>query len=589
MASAADDGRTQQREYHFNSQRSSHRSSLRLEDPPAEPQTTRSRTHSELRTLSSHFDLDDKTEYDRAESINSASSPAPNVPYTRQQRERPDTAKRRDRSSIGRRISRSTTDSRIARLREGEEPLASDQWLNLYNETALPPTLPTPLRSPRPRGHSGLSDPTPREASQARRSRISDRIFPSSSASQLDITALPSMTPVKEDDYKEHYVRSHRTPEAQKASRLATELYTLSYLIFFSIWGTLARLGLQALTFYPGAPVIFSELWANVAGTFIMAFLSEDRRLFAAEWGNEPVVPEPAADEPASATAATRQAKARHAKAKKTIPMYIGLATGFCGSFTSFSSFMRDIFLALSNDLQSPINHPYPANLPPPSFSTTLPRNGGYSFLAICATVILTIATCFAALKVGSHLALALDPWTPTLPFRLTRRILDPVFVFLACGVWLGAVAMAVVPPHNAWRSQALFACVFAPLGAILRYYLSLHMNPLSPHFPLGTFTVNVLGTAVLGMAFDLQHVQLSSTGLVGGGLLGCQILQAIMDGFCGSLTTVSTWIVELDSLPRGHAYVYGGGSVVAGLALLLVIMGSVRWTLGWHDLLCLV
>ncbi|EDU48672.1 conserved hypothetical protein [Pyrenophora tritici-repentis Pt-1C-BFP] len=579
-----DDGRTQQRESHFNSQRSSHRSSRCLEDAPAEPQTTRSRTHSELRTLSSHFDLDDKTEYDRAESINSASSPAPNVPYTRQQRDRPDTAKRRDKSSIGRRISRSTTDSRIAGLREGEEPLASETWLNLYNETALPPNLPTPLRSPRPRGQRGLSDPTLRDASQVRRSRLSDRIFLSSSVSQLDITALPSMKPVKEDDYKEHYVRSHRTPEAQKASRLATELYTISYLIFFSIWGTLARLGLQALTFYPGAPVVFSELWANVAGTFVMGFLSEDRRLFAAEWGNNEATPEQPTDEPA-----TRQAKARHGKTKKTIPLYIGLATGFCGSFTSFSSFMRDIFLALSNDLDTPLNHAYPANLPPPSIATTLPRNGGYSFLAICATIILTIATCFAALKVGSHLALALDPWTPTLRFRLTRRILDPIFVFLGAGIWLGAVVMATVPPHDTWRSQALFACVFAPPGAILRYYISLHMNPMSPAFPLGTFTVNVFGTAVLGMAFDLQHVQLSSTGLVGGGLVGCQILQGIMDGFCGCLTTVSTWIVELDALARGKAYVYGGGSVVAGLGLLLVVMGSVRWTLGWQDLVCLV
>lgn len=578
---AADDGRTQQRESHFNSQRSSHRSSLRSEDTPVGP-PTRSRTHSELRTLA-HFDLDDKTEIDRAESLNSASSPAPNVPYTRPQRERSDTAKRRDKSSLGRRISRSTTDSRIAELREGEEPLASDQWLNLYNETALPPNLPTPLRSPRTRGLSGLSDPRSREVSQARRSRISDLILPGSSASQLDITALPDMSPVKADDYKEHYVRSHRTPEAQKASRLATELYTISYLIFFSIWGTLARLGLQSLTFYPGAPVVFSELWANVAGTFIMGFLSEDRRLFAAEWGNE-AIPEPT-DDPAD----HRQAKARHGKVKKTIPLYIGLATGFCGSFTSFSSFMRDIFLSLSNDLKSPINHPYPANLPPPSFSTTLPRNGGYSFLAICATIIITIATCFAALKVGAHLALALHPWTPTLPFRLTRRILDPVFVFLAFGTWIGAVIMAAIPPHNAWRSQALFACVFAPLGALIRYYVSLYMNPMNPHFPLGTFTVNIFGTAVLGMAFDLQHVQLSSTGLVGGSLVGCQVLQGIMDGFCGCLTTVSTWIVELDSLARGKAYVYGGGSVVAGMGLLLIVMGSVRWTLGWQDLLCLV
>lgn len=390
------------------------------------------------------------------------------------------------------------------------------------------------------------------------------------------------MAPVKEDEgdhSAEYYTRSRPTPEAQRASRIATELYTISYLIFFSIWGTLARLGLQALTFYPGAPVTFSVLWANVAGTFIMGFLSEDRQLFATEWGNRgDFVPEPY-DVPAE--------KKRHGKVKKTIPMYIGLATGFCGSFTSFSSFMRDIFLALSNDLHAPIYHPYPPNNPLPSASNTLARNGGYSLLAILATIILTLATCYAALHVGAHLALLLDPITPTIPFRPTRRVVDPVFVFLGWGVWIGAIFLSIFPPQERWRSQAIYACIFAPIGCLLRYYISLFLNPVAPTFPLGTFTVNILGTAVLGMAYDLQHVKLSSTGLVGGGVVGCQVLQGIMDGFCGTLTTVSTWIAELDALKRGKAYVYGAASVGAGMGLLVILLGSVKWTIGWREIVC--
>jgi hypothetical protein len=43
-------------------------------------------------------------------------------------------------------------------------------------------------------------------------------------------------------------------------------------------------------------------------------------------------------------------AKTAHVAIKKTIPLYIGLATGFCGLFTSFSTFIRDVFLALSNE-----------------------------------------------------------------------------------------------------------------------------------------------------------------------------------------------------------------------------------------------
>src|SRR5438034_4208652 len=46
--------------------------------------------------------------------------------------------------------------------------------------------------------------------------------------------------------------RGTTTPAAMPLSSFATKLYTVSHLIFFSILGTLARIGLQALTHYPG-------------------------------------------------------------------------------------------------------------------------------------------------------------------------------------------------------------------------------------------------------------------------------------------------------------------------------------------------
>ncbi|EOA87478.1 uncharacterized protein SETTUDRAFT_171615 [Exserohilum turcica Et28A] len=602
------------RQSHYNNQRSSLRSSL-LVDESAGPRLS-ARTLSDVERLD-NFDLDldgfdpdgfdlhdpapDLADFESAPpSPVSTSSPAPNVPYTRQQaRTGSSSARWKDRNSASKRASRSTsdsrgTDSRAAKAQDADDFLVPESWLHLYNETAQSPTLPPALRRPRTREHGRkVTDPdhaTPSlpQAQQSKRSSFlpGRTTTPASpGASQLSFTALPSMAPDKADNHAERYARSKHTPGARRASRLATELYTVSYLIFFSIWGTLVRLGLQALTFYPGAPVTFSELWANVAGTLVMGFLSEDRRLFAAEWGHhgEPL-PEPS-DEPAP-----RQAdRARHGKVKKTIPMYIGLATGFCGSFTSFSSFIRDVFLSLSNDLKAPISHAYsPApNTPLPLPGNLVTRNGGYSFLALCATIITTIATCYCALHVGAHLALALDGITPTLPFRLMRRVVDPIFVVLGWGVWIGAVIMVAVPPKDAWRSQALFACVFAPMGCLLRYYISLHLNPINPSFPVGTFTVNTFGTAVIGMAYDLQHVTLSTTGRVGGGVVGCQVLQGIMDGFCGCLTTVSTWIVEIDTLKRKAAYIYSTLSVVAGFSLLLIIMGSVKWTLGWEAILC--
>ncbi|EKG15648.1 Camphor resistance CrcB protein [Macrophomina phaseolina MS6] len=375
-------------------------------------------------------------------------------------------------------------------------------------------------------------------------------------------------------------------------------------MIFFSILGTLARLGLQWLTFYPGAPVVFSELWANVGGSLVMGFLAEDRNLFREEWGTPaffPAIRSRQGDE--EMTKMMNEAKASHGKVKKTIPLYIGLATGFCGSFTSFSSFMRDVFLALSNDLPSPYNHPYTPDATRPGHGSTVPRNGGYSFMAILAVIIITTGLCLGAYIAGGHLALALDPVTPTLPFRFTRRILDRAIILVAWLTWLGAVFMTIWPPDRpggpqappsntwgaeTWRGQVLFACVFAPPGAILRFYASLRLNGLMPSFPLGTFAVNVFGTAVLGMAYDLQHVPLDNTdGLTGGGRLGCQVLEGVMDGFCGCLTTVSTWVAELKGLRLRNAYCYGLASVGVGLSVLVVVMGSVKWTLGFGPAAC--
>ena len=40
------------------------------------------------------------------------------------------------------------------------------------------------------------------------------------------------------------------------------------------------------------------------------------------------------------------------------------------------------------------------------------------------------------------------------------------------------------------------------------------------------------------------------------------------MEGFCGSLTTVSTWVLKLSTLRKGHAYICGMVSLVGPGAL---------------------
>jgi len=552
----------------------------------------------------------------------------------------PEIQRERRRSTIQRRPSRPVVVE--------DEYTMPENYENL-NELAGP----SPVENPREEGlyrHITLEDER-EESRQRRKSRAASRsksrsmskgrsvsmgrripMFREKSVDNLDATAAPDAaidgTPESQGDDLEQARRQQEffgpSPRRQAASRFATQLYTLSYLVLFSILGTLARLGIQWLTFYPGAPIATPILWANFAGSMFMGFLSEDRRLFRQEWGSNTsfgstaekfqmpnyksnatdsngndgsplsgrnTPPEGPPDEPGRGIFDSEQVVKAHAKVKKTIPLYIGLATGFCGSLTSFSSFLRDAFLALANNLPTPNSHPYPAGSTVPPTTSTVHRNGGYSFMALISVIFMTVIMSMGALKVGAHVAIALDPLTPTLSFRLLRKALDRLVVVVALGAWLGAVFMAIWPPDRffdrpeRWRGEAIMACVFAPLGCLLRFYVSLRLNGLSPAFPLGTFAVNVFGSAILAMCFDLQHVTFQ--GVAGGSLVGCQVLEGVMDGFCGCLTTVSTWVAELNGLRRTHSYIYGCSSVLAGLSMMVLIMGSVRWSQGWVEPVC--
>lgn len=371
-------------------------------------------------------------------------------------------------------------------------------------------------------------------------------------------------------------------PAPSRTSQWLTQLYIFSYLIFFSIFGVLARIGLQALTVYPGALIANTDLWANIGGSFTMGMLREDRMLFRRHWKQEMEKARREASSSSDDPVAEKNDKDLEDTARKSftstkggIPAYVGLTVGFCGSFTSFASICRDAFLAISNNLNTAVVSTQD------TISLPRARPTGDSVMAVLALLILEVGLSTVALTCGAHLGAALARPAEHIPALKLSRIMNPLVVFLGFGCWLGAILLTIWPIRDAWRGQVLFSLVFAPLGCLLRFQLSVRMNKLVRSFPLGTFAANVFGTCVLGMAYDLQMSSAASS------IVSCQVLQGIMDGFCGALTTVSTWVLELDTLRLRHAYFYGACSLFIGVGFITAIMGSLRWTTGFTAPTC--
>ncbi|KAF5644115.1 chromosome condensation protein [Fusarium sp. NRRL 25303] len=355
---------------------------------------------------------------------------------------------------------------------------------------------------------------------------------------------------------EETRVPDNLLPTTDKAVSLTTKLHTHSYLILFSILGTLAREGMTALLVYPGAPVIFPTLWVNFAGCLVMGFLAEDRMLFRHEWGPDTRGTVSATD---SDSTDLEAAKKSHLNVKKTLPLYIGLSVGFCGSFTTFSTFVLDSFLALCNGLETPS-------------APTSDRNRGYSFCALAAVVLLTVHVSLGGLFLGAHLAIFAQDIMPSLPYSFMRKVLDPVATALGWGCWIGAILLCIYPPSDDWRGSVLLSLAFAPLGVFTRFYLAVFLNGKLSTFPLGTFAANVVGTIILAVVWDVSQI-------LPGPPLGYQLLEGVKNGYCAVVTTVSTLALELSSLQRRHAYRYGTVSFLVSFGLMVIISGSFKWT----------
>ena len=60
---------------------------------------------------------------------------------------------------------------------------------------------------------------------------------------------------------------------------------------------------------------------------------------------------------------------------------------------------------------------------------------------------------------------------------------------------------------------------------------------------------------------------------------LAFAISNGFQNGFCGCLTTVSTFVLELHTLKLHKAYIYGATSVAVAEVAVFIIIASYIWT----------
>ncbi|KAI8095098.1 uncharacterized protein B0P05DRAFT_577070 [Gilbertella persicaria] len=295
------------------------------------------------------------------------------------------------------------------------------------------------------------------------------------------------------------------------------KLVIAAAIVPFSIVGTLIRIGLNRLQDYSGAPV-FSLVYAQWMGCFIMGIAIKNKN-FLLQWYQ---------------------------------PSHAAITSGLCGSITTFSSWQLGIFQAFSN------YHAYP-------------HTRGKNVLAGLSVFLVTLAMAINGLIFGQHVGefvssryhtTAVEPVPRGFSFAYLKKR-DYLTLLFGILCWVGVILAAIFTQH---QKEVALACVFAPLGALTRWYLSFYNNKL-PHFPLGTWVANVFGTMILAALSLVQSGPSMS-------MISCSVVGALSDGYCGCLTTISTFVVYI-------SYLYGTISVVIAQCTMFVILGSYIWSQG--------
>ncbi|HEV2442653.1 MAG TPA: fluoride efflux transporter CrcB [Steroidobacteraceae bacterium] len=125
------------------------------------------------------------------------------------------------------------------------------------------------------------------------------------------------------------------------------------------------------------------------------------------------------------------------------------------------------------------------------------------------------------------------------------------------------------------WKSVAAVS-VGGTLGCLFRWWLALQLNRLFPSIPPGTLAANLIGGYIIGVAIGYFAINEA---------VPPEWRLFVMTGFCGGLTTFSTFSAEVFTLLAqtqiGFAIVEIGVHMLGSLAATALGVLTIRWTSG--------
>lgn len=361
--------------------------------------------------------------------------------------------------------------------------------------------------------------------------------------------------------------------------------------VLCTILGNYSRQALESLTTYsPSFISPTTSLWANCGACIIMGMLQELKDpLFTANGYQT---------------------------------LFLCLTTGFCGSFSSFSTMMLEIFLFSTSLTSSNIKH-----------HTKLP-NRAYGMMEWLSVTFTHLGISMTSLLFGRKLATdiiipyivvvqeeeeGISGSAPTSslshiddteesnsaekngsfvePVKFTRPWCEKVIFAMdltltVMGIPIMAMIIVLASYYgNYSRGRWTLPCLFGIPGSFLRYYLSKWCNNRKSfnNYPLGTFIANAFACCLLAILTMVQRGQTNSFThhRIVQSKNVCRIVSALGNGFCGSLSTISTFINEVYGKNLIFTLKYYFVSFFVSYCLFVIILGSYAWTKGLTEPVC--